>query len=60
MRYHSRLSAHVPCCRAVPGVSRLHHLCCADYVARLCESQGRVARDDARWVAHMAAAEAAG
>ena len=46
--------------RAVPGVSRLHHLCCADYVARLCESQGRVARDDARWVAHMAAAEAAG
>jgi len=46
--------------RVVPGVSRLHHLCCADYIARLCESQGRVARDDARWVAHMAAAEAAG
>jgi hypothetical protein len=39
---------------AWPGISRLHHLCCADYVRSLCESQGKPAEDDPRWQAHMA------
>lgn len=39
---------------ALPGVRRLHHLCCADYVRRLCENQGKPAEKDARWKAHMA------
>lgn len=42
---------------AIPGVGRLHHLCCADYVRRLCDNQGRRAEDDPRWIAHMATAE---
>lgn len=41
---------------ALPGVARLHHLCCADYVARLCAHQGREAREDPRWLAHIAMA----
>ncbi len=45
---------------ALPGVSRLHHLCCADYVARLCAHQGKAVETDERWVRHMAAADAAG
>lgn len=41
---------------AVPGALHLHHLCCADYVARLCTAQGTDARQDARWQHHMATA----
>lgn len=44
---------------ALPGVTRLHHLCCADYVARLCTHQGKPPQTDERWALHMAAAEAA-
>lgn len=43
---------------ALPGVARLHHLCCMDYVARLCATNGRAPRDDPRWQAHCAAAGA--
>lgn len=43
---------------AVPGAMRLHHLCCADYVASLCAHQGKSHAQDPRWIAHMAAAEA--
>lgn len=42
--------------RAIPGVARLHHLCCADYVERLCNNQGKPAAQDERWQAHMDAA----
>lgn len=41
---------------ALPDVARLHHLCGADYVARLCAHQGTNQKDDPRWQAHMAAA----
>lgn len=41
---------------ALPGVRRLHHLCCADHVARLCARAGRNAADDPRWQHHMAEA----
>ena len=43
---------------ALPGVARLHHLCCADYVARLVAPTGKRPQDDPRWQAHMAAAGA--
>lgn len=43
---------------ALPGVARLHHLCCADYVARLVAPAGVAPQDDPRWQAHMAAADA--
>ena len=38
---------------ALPGVRQLHHLCCADYVRRLCDNQQRRAEDDPRWIMHM-------
>lgn len=41
---------------ALPGVARLHALCCADHVAAICAKAGGAARDDARWQAFMAAA----
>ncbi len=45
---------------ALPGVRRLHHLCCADYVRALCENQGREYERDPRWQDHMSAADKAG
>lgn len=44
---------------ALPGVARLHHLCCADYVARLAAKSGRKVQDDPRHAAHLAQAETA-
>jgi len=41
---------------AIPGVARLHHLCCADYVARLLGPGGARPQDDPRWQFHMAQA----
>ena len=42
---------------ALPGIARLHHQCCADYMARLAAKAGRAAATDARWRHHMARAE---
>ena len=42
---------------ALPGVRRLHHLCCADYVRRLAAKAGRVAEEDPRLAHHLALAE---
>lgn len=41
---------------ALPGVRRLHHLCCADYVARLAAKAGRRAETDPRLAHHLALA----
>ena len=41
---------------ALPGVRRLHHLCCADYVVRLCAKAGRDPAKDPRHAAHIDAA----
>lgn len=41
---------------ALPGVRRLHHLCCADYVRRLASKAGRVADADPRLAYHLAEA----
>ncbi|MFN4130207.1 MAG: glycosyltransferase family 2 protein [Paracoccaceae bacterium] len=38
---------------ALPDVSRLHHLCCADYVARLADKAGRRTGDDPRHAHHL-------
>ena len=45
---------------ALPGVARLHHLCCADYVGRLAARAGRDPAADPRHAAHLVAAAAAG
>lgn len=38
---------------ALPGIMRLHHLCCADYIAAICARRGDDPRADRRWIAHM-------
>lgn len=43
---------------ALPGVARLHHLCCADHVVRLCAAQGADPEADRRWQHHTARADA--
>lgn len=42
---------------ALPDVRRLHHLCCADYIARIAERAGTDPQADPRYRAHLAAAE---
>ena len=44
---------------AIPGVARLHHRCCADYLVRLCAKKGADHRVDPRWLHHMELAGAA-
>lgn len=41
---------------AIPGVARLHHLCCADYVGLMCEKRGDDPAADPRYQHHMAEA----
>ena len=47
---------HAEIC-AVPDVMRLHHLCCADYVAEMCRSRGENPEDDPRVAHHRDEAE---
>jgi len=55
--YAARFDAeHARLC-AIPGVMRLHHLCCADYVQELCSATGRDHRADPRWLHHTATAK---
>lgn len=42
---------------AIPGVLRLHHLCCADYLASMHEKHGSNPRDDPRWHFHRLTAQ---
>lgn len=44
---------------ALPGVARLHHLCCADYLARIAAKTGAAPEADPRYRQHLALAEAA-
>lgn len=41
-----------------PGVLRLHHLCCADYVAAMCEKRGDDPKADPRYIHHRKLAAA--
>jgi hypothetical protein len=42
----------------LPQVARLHHLCCADYLARIAAKAGRAPQDDPRYGEQMAKAAA--
>ena len=44
---------------ALPGIRHLHHLCCADYIARIAAKAGRPPQSDPRHALHLAQAEAA-
>ncbi len=57
--YRDRFDALHAAAMALPGVARLHHHCCADYVARLCAKAGIATADDPRWQDHMDRAAAA-
>lgn len=43
---------------ALPGVARLHALCCADHLRLIAEKHGRRVEDDLRWHGFLAQAEA--
>ncbi|MEL7115830.1 MAG: glycosyltransferase family 2 protein, partial [Pseudomonadota bacterium] len=58
LRFADRFDALFAEAMDLPGVRRLHHLCCADYVVRLAEKQGMSPDDDPRWHHHMAQANA--
>ena len=38
---------------SVPEVERLHHACCANYVAMLCQHAGATPETDARYQHHL-------
>ncbi|PTX49999.1 glycosyl transferase family 2 [Gemmobacter caeni] len=56
LRYEAEFDALHARAMALPGVARLHHLCCADYAGRLAEKAGHALEQDPRWQHHMAAA----
>lgn len=43
---------------AIPGVMRLHHLCCADFLHEMAEKRGDDVRQDPRYIHHLQEAEA--
>ena len=53
LRHAARFDAIHAEAMALPEVARLHHLCCADYAARLAEAAGIAPQADARWCWHM-------
>ena len=53
LRYADQFATMHAQAMALPGVARLHHLCCAEYVERLCAKKGTDYRADARWVEFM-------
>lgn len=53
LRYADRFDALHAEAMAIPGVARLHHLCCADYVTRLATAAGADPHHDPRWIHHM-------
>ena len=55
--YADRFSGQMARLRAVPGILRLHHLCCAHYVARLANKAGYRPEDDPRYIRHLKAAD---
>ncbi len=58
-RYEAAFDAVHAQAMALPGVKRLHHLCCADYVERLCAVAGVAPEDDPRILDYLTkAAEA--
>lgn len=58
LAYEARFDAEYTRLCAIPGVMRLHHLCCADLVAEMCEKRGDAPQDDPRWHHHRECARA--
>ncbi|MDJ0631443.1 MAG: glycosyltransferase family 2 protein [Rhodobacter sp.] len=58
MRHQAQFDALLAEAMALPGVARLHHLCCADHVAWLCERSGRDPGADPRRAFHLGRAAA--
>lgn len=56
LRHAAAFDAEHKALMALPDVARLHHLCCADYVARLAAKAGRHTGDDPRHAHHLAMA----
>lgn len=59
LRHGGRFDRMHAAAMSLPGVARLHHLCCADYVAALAAKLGFAAEADGRFRAALAAAAAA-
>lgn len=57
--YQDRFDAIYAQAMALPGVRLLHHLCCIDYVERLCANQGVDPKNDSRWIEYVGLAEKA-
>lgn len=58
-RYEDIFNATYAAAMALPGVQRLHYLCCAEYVEQLCAAAGVAPEDDPRMLDYLTkAAEA--
>lgn len=57
-RYAEEFTALNAKAMALPGVARLHKLCCADHLRLIAEKLGHRVEDDPRWHAYLAEAEA--
>lgn len=55
--YGDRFDEHYDRLCEIPGVMRLHHLCCADYVAAMCKKRGDDPAQDRRYQQHMKTAK---
>jgi hypothetical protein len=53
LRYATAFDPLYAAAMALPNVAHLHHLCCADYVVRLCAKKGSDHRTDTRWLYHV-------
>lgn len=52
LAYRKRFDTEYNRLRKIPGVMRLHHLCCADYVADICVKRGDDPMTDKRYLFH--------
>ena len=57
LRYQAAFDAVRAKAMALPGVRRLHHLCCADHLTAIAQKAGRDPAADPRIRAHLALAE---
>ena len=58
LRYAARFDGVRAEAMALPGVRRLHHLCCADHLIAIAQKAGRDPANDPRIAAHLKLAEA--
>jgi hypothetical protein len=56
--YAEEFAAVQAAAMALPGVARLHKLCCADHLRLIAEKHGRAVEEDQRWHDFLAEAEA--